>query len=88
MPDQEWNVLLTLPKRWEVNREDVQAVVEVCAEPVLPHGLSQVSIRGSDHPYFDLYRARAPYPLEFPLLESPEELRLQLQRQVADFVRK
>ena len=41
---------------------------------------------GGDHTNVDFPCAHSPQPLELSLLQYPEELRLQFQRQIANFV--
>ena len=65
-----------LPQRRGVDREDVQAVVEIVTEPVLFHHLDEVPVRRSHQTDVDLDRPSAADALELLLLEDAEELRL------------
>src|SRR5881409_3350867 len=66
--------------------EDVQAVVEVFAEALLLDQPSEVAVRRGDQADVDLDRPGAADTLELLLLEDPEELRLELERDLADLV--
>src|SRR2546427_10433989 len=66
--------------------EDVQAVVEVFAEALLLDEASEVAVRRGDQADVDLDRPGAADTLELLLLEDPEELRLELERDLADLV--
>ena len=74
--DQRLDVLGALPQRRDADREDVQAVVEVVAEPVFVNHLNEVPIRCCDQTDVDLDRPGAADALELVLLEHAEELRL------------
>src|SRR5439155_17571771 len=66
--------------------EDVQAVVEVFAEALLLDQASEVAVRRGDQADVDLDRPGATDTLELLLLEDPEELRLEVERDLADLV--
>src|SRR5438034_8727829 len=66
--------------------EDVQAVVEVFAEALLLDQASEVAVRRGDQADVDLDRPGAADTLELLLLEDPEELRLEVERDLADLV--
>ena len=85
-PDQKRNVLRPVSKRGDPDGKDVQTVEEIGPEhPPLDHR-SQVAVRRRDHPDVGTQGARAAQTLEFPFLKHPEKLRLQLERELADFV--
>src|SRR5215472_393051 len=86
VPDQERDVLGPFPKWRYTDREDAQAVVEVGAKHPGPDGLSQITVAGGDHPDVDPDRLGVADPLELAFLKDPEELRLQLQREVPNLV--
>src|SRR5262245_30808649 len=47
MLDQQWNVFESFPQRWNMNREDIQAIVKIAAKlPVLDH-LREIPARSS-----------------------------------------
>ena len=68
------------------NGEHVQAIVEVFAERAVANPLLQVAVRGGDDPGVDANRCRAAEPLELPLLEHPQQLHLDVDRQIANLV--
>ena len=86
MLDERRDVAPSLAERGQHNREDMQAVVEICAECALLHGLLQVLIGGGDHPHVRPNRLPAPDPLELALLQHPQERNLGLGRQIPDLV--
>ena len=68
------------------NGKDVQPVVEIAPEASrLDHRL-EVAVRRRDQAHVDAQRARAAEALELLLLEHAQELRLELDRDVAHFV--
>src|SRR5205823_5076772 len=86
VPDERRNVLWPLAERWKRDREDVHAIVQVVPERPGGDHLFEVPVRGCDYPDVDSFGARAAETLELPLLEHPQQLRLQLERDVADLV--
>src|SRR5438876_2269562 len=84
--DERRNVLWPLAERWKRDREDVQAIVQIVPERAGGDHLFEVPVRGCDYSDVDALRTRATEPLELPLLEHPQQLRLQLERDVADLV--
>src|SRR3989454_7923637 len=84
--DQRGDVLGSLPQRRDVDGEDVQAIVEVVAEALLLDQPSEVAVRRGDQTDVDLDRPGAADTLERLLLEDPEELRLERERDLAHLV--
>src|SRR2546427_553387 len=66
--------------------EDVQAVVEVFAEALLLDEASEVAVRRGDQADVDLARPGAADTLELLLLEDPEELWLEFQRDLPHLI--
>src|SRR5262249_31295643 len=81
------NVLAPLAQRRQVDGEDAQAEEEVLAEAAGLHLFPQVFLRRRDDARVELDRRSRADALEHALLERAEQLRLQLPRQVVDFVR-
>ena len=69
-----------------MNGHDVQPVIEVLAELAIGDRLFQVAVGGGDHPHVDRDLARTAHALKRPLLEHPQQLRLKIRIQLADFV--
>ena len=65
---------------------DVQPVEEVLAELLLVGERRQVAVGRRDQARIGAQRARAAQPLELALLQHAQQLRLQLERDLADFV--
>jgi hypothetical protein len=80
------HVVPALPERRQVHREDVEAVEEVLAEPSGRHVALQVPVRRRDDPDIGPQRGGPANPLELALLEDPQELGLDGQRQLRDLV--
>ena len=86
MTNQQRNVVATLAQRRQQDREHVQAIEKVAAKLAVGDHLRQVSIRCRHQPHIHTHRARASQAFEFLLLESSEQLRLEFERNVTDFV--
>ena len=73
-------------KRWHADRDDVDAVVEVLAEPSVLHRLLEVDVRGDDQPEVGPDRLGAADAFDLPFLDRAQQLRLQVEPQIADLV--
>ena len=79
VPHEEGNVFPPLAQRRDHDGEDVQPVIEVAAKVFLGDHLRQVRVRGGDQAGIGLHGPGAAQPLEFALLEHPQQLGLQLE---------
>jgi hypothetical protein len=85
-PGQQRHVLAPCPERWDVDRDHVQAIVEVLAKfPRLDLG-REVLVRRGEDARIDRDRARAAEPLDLAGLDRAQELGLRIQAHVADLV--
>ena len=82
------DVLTPLPQGRNVQRKDVQPVVQVRPEPVLIDHRLQVPIGCGDEPDVRPDSAIAADTLELLVLDSAEQLRLEFERHFADLVEK
>src|SRR5262245_45628885 len=85
---QKRNVFRALAQRRQSQREDVQSVIEVAAEPSGANVFRQIAISGCDDPDVNVNRIAAAEPLEFALLQHAQQHYLQLRRQLSDLVQK
>ena len=69
-----------------LQREHRQAVIEVGAEAPLRTSLAQVAVGGGDHARSATRGAGLAHALVLAVLEHAQQLRLQLERQLADLV--
>src|SRR5215470_8604546 len=88
MTHQKRNVPRTVPQWRNPNRENVQSKIQILAKLFVPDHLFQVSVRGSHQPHIHALRASASQPLELLLLHHAQQLWLQFQRNVTNFVEK
>src|SRR5258706_5442245 len=88
MAHQPRDVVPALAQGRQGERKNIESIIQVISESTLSHHLGQVAIRGGDETNVHANRPRAPQSLEFLLLEHAQQLWLQLQRNVADFVEK
>ena len=66
--------------------DHIQAVIEILAKGSSRHFLRKVPVRRRDHAQVHLLANQRPYGAVLVLLQHPQELHLQFQRQVADLV--
>ena len=79
-------ILPTVPQRRNVNRHDVQPVIEVFPELAVFNSVFQFRVRRRDHPNIQFHRLPAAQPLPLPLLQHPQQLGLNFKRQIPDLV--
>src|SRR5262249_5665642 len=84
--DEERHVLAAIAKRRQVDRDDVQAVVQIRPELALLDRPLEVSVRGGDHAYVDLDRRGSADARGALLLEHAEGPRPQGDRQLGHLV--
>ena len=75
-----------IPQRGQSDREDVQAVVEILAQPALGDGLRRVAIAGRDDAHVGLHRLVAADAQDLAGLEHAQQLHLELERHLGDLV--
>ena len=73
-------------KRRNQNPNDRQPIVQVLSEFAFGHALFEIRIRRGNHAHVDALRACFAERHDFALLEEAQQLRLHVERQVADFV--
>src|SRR5262249_30201646 len=86
MIDENRNLLPPLPQRWDADLDDVQAVVQVLAELMRPHGRLEVAIGRGDEPHVRTDDLLAADARELAVLEHVQELGLKPQRHLTDLV--
>jgi hypothetical protein len=69
-----------------MNRHHVEAVVKVLAESPFAHRALEVAVRGRENAHIHLNRLGSAHAFECLLLEHAQDLRLNAERDVADFV--
>ena len=84
--DQRRDVLAALAQGRQVDRHDVEPVVQVLAEPAGLDLVEQVAVGRGDDPGVDLLGVGVADPLELPLLQDAEQLDLELGRGAVDLV--
>src|SRR3990172_5969109 len=86
MVRQQHHVLATLPRRRQLDGEDLQAIVEVLTEPAGSDGRFEVAIRCCDDAGMNLSLPEAAQPSNLLPLDRLQELRLKVQAKLADLV--
>ena len=84
--DQHGDVFAPLAQRQNLNRDDVQPIVEVLLEPRLGDHLLQIAVGRRDHAHLHALRPLGAERLEFALLQHAQQLRLDGGRHRADLV--
>src|ERR1039457_878404 len=76
------DILAPLPERGNIERDDIQAVKEVLPEASLIDEAAEVLVGGEDNPDIGLADFLPPHLDKLPVLEDPQHLRLDMQRQL------
>jgi hypothetical protein len=84
--DQKGNVLLTLAQRGDVDREHIQAIVEIHSKFLLPHHSGQIPICRGDQSGVCPQGAGTPQALKFPFLQHAKKLRLEFERNLTHLI--
>src|SRR5262249_23004704 len=77
-----------LAERRQRDLDDPEPVVEVLTELAVGDALAETGVGRGEHPHVDRHAAASADPLDLPLLQDAQELRLQRERHVADLVEK
>src|SRR5262249_47026695 len=80
------DVLRALARRWDRDREDVDAEEQVLAEATRLHLRAKVTIRGGDDADIHLARLGHPERHDLALLDDPEQLDLELRLRFTDLI--
>ena len=83
---QRYDIFLPLPERRQIDMNSVDPVVQILPEPSLTDQLLQIHICGADQTDIDGLRLIAAHPDDAPALNSTKQFRLQMQRNIADFI--
>src|SRR5271166_3483128 len=85
---QQRNVLSSLPKRRDLNRKHVQSIKQVFAKLAFANHRGKIPVGGGDDSHIDMDRSGAPQTFELLLLNGTQQLGLQFQADVTDFIEK
>ena len=80
------DLLAAFPQGRHENPNHAQAVVQVLAKLAFRHALFEVRVGGRQHPHVDFLRFRLSDRHDLLLLQEPEQLGLDVEREIADFV--
>src|SRR5690606_16165202 len=80
------DVVLALAQRRQLQAHHREAVEEVLAEPPGADLLLEVAVRGGDDAHVDLDRLDAAHALDLALLEHAQQLRLEIELELAELV--
>ena len=86
MMHQQWNVFTPFAKRRNLDWENIQAVKEVFAELIVANHALQIAVRCGDQPNVYTNRFRTSQAFKFAFLQSAQQLWLQLETNIANFI--
>ena len=86
--DELWDVAGPLTQRGKGDRHDVEAIIQIGAEPPLLDLVLEIAIRGGNDADIHMDVRGAADPLECLLFQKPQQLGLQQRHHLADFVEK
>src|ERR671932_584899 len=82
------NVALAASKRRQLQRQDIQSVIEIIAKSSLSNGNVKISVCRRYDPHIHLNRAVAAHWFELPFLENPQQFDLQFGTHLANLSEK
>ncbi len=85
---QQRDIFDPLAQRRQVNRDDAQAIEQVFAKGPGLDGFPQIAVAAGNDADVQLDAFLAAHLHEFPLLDHPQQLRLDVETQVGDFIEK
>ena len=88
MRGQQGYVIGTLAQRDSLDRKHIEPEIQVLAEALVAYGKTEIAVGGGDDPHIDVAGACLSDALELTLLQHAQQLALQFERDVADFVQK
>ena len=80
------NIFPALPQGWQADVNGINTVIKVFAEPSVPHKSLQVHICSANQADINGNWLRAAHTGNRPVLDSTEQLGLQMQRNISDLV--
>lgn len=86
--DQKRNVSFSVAKRGYVDWKYIEPIEEIFPKLSLAHHSGKIPVRCSDQPGIYLYGVVATKPLELALLQNSQQLRLQIEPYISNFVEK
>src|SRR6266508_1513744 len=88
MIHQDRNVFSPLPKREHIDGHHLEPIVQVLPEGLVADGLLKIRVRRGNDPYVNSDSPAPPDPLDLPLLEHAQELRLELRLEGGNLIQK
>src|SRR5262249_30474129 len=82
------DIFRPFPKCGQSDREDIESVKEIGTKTPFPYRLFKIPVRRCNHPDVRFDCAWAAESLELAFLQHTQQLGLQLQRTIADFIKK
>ena len=86
--NEQFDILITLTKRRKVDRDNVETIEEILSELSFFDHLFEVAVGRRNEAGVHRDRLRSTQALDAPLLHHPQQLDLQVQRHLADLVKK
>ena len=87
MVDQKRDIDLSVPKRRQLNGDNVESVKQIFPEAAFLNFLFQIAMRGGDNADIDLDCFATADRFEFALFQDFQHLHLQIRTHVSDFVK-
>ena len=88
MPSQQRDVASAIAQRGQRDGKDIQPIVQIPAESAVADFVVQISIGRRNNAHVDIDGSRTAQTLELAFLDGPQQLGLQLERELTDLVQK
>ena len=83
---QQRNVVFSIAQGGNLDRKDIEPVIQIFTKRLFPHGREQVAVCRRDHADIDADRRLSADAIELLLLQNAEQFRLHFQRDLPDLV--
>jgi hypothetical protein len=88
MVNQQRDIFTAIPQRRQFNGKHAEPIEEVGAKLTFVDHFHEIPVCSADHPHIGVNRGRTAETLKLPFLHDAQELRLQFQGKVSNFVQK
>src|ERR1700684_4312773 len=88
MAEQQRNFRGAFAQRWNMNRENIQTVIQVFTKAAGTHGFFHIHISSCQHSHVYIYHRASPEAGVWTILQNVQKLGLKMRTHLRDFIQK
>src|SRR5262245_7344371 len=88
MIEEQWNIVRAIPKRWYLNRKDINSIVKIFSKLFFFHFLFQVFVSSCDKSNIGCNLPGSADSLKASFFQYPQKFRLNRKTNGSDFIEK